>query len=147
VGFALAAVVSVFMLASGLAVGAPIAHAADCENGAISPPTAYGTYSLCVDGQWQYIDRLLCIDYPDSPYCTPASEPSSSASPTPAPPPPVVAPPPVGIGVDTPNVPYVPYVPYAPPSVPSFNVPNVGCTWVNGYTRKSGVHVSGYYRC
>jgi hypothetical protein len=77
VSFALSAVVAVFMLASGLAVGGPIVHAADCENGAI--------------------------------------------------------------GVDTPNVPYIP--------APSINVPNVGCTWVNGYTRKSGVHVNGYWRC
>jgi hypothetical protein len=142
VSFALPAVVAVIMLATGLAVGAPIAHAAECQNGAISPPTEYGTYSLCIDGQWQYVDRLLCIDHPDSPYCTaatPAPASSSPASPAPVTPPPVVAPPPVGIGVDTPNVPYIP--------APSVNVPNMGCTWVNSYTRKDGTRVRGYWRC
>lgn len=39
--------------------------------------------------------------------------------------------------------------PYAPlvPNAPSANVPNIGCTWVNGYTKKNGTRVSGYYRC
>ena len=50
--------------------------------------------------------------------------------------PPAVAPPPV-------NPPYVPYV----PNGPSVDVPNIGCTWVNGYTKKNGTQVRGYYRC
>lgn len=40
----------------------------------------------------------------------------------------------VGVGVDSPNV-------------PSVNGPNVGCTWVNGYTKGNGTRVSGYWRC
>jgi len=39
-----------------------------------------------------------------------------------------------GVGVDSPNV-------------PSVNGPNVGCTWVNGYTKSNGTSVSGYWRC
>lgn len=38
------------------------------------------------------------------------------------------------------------YIPNSP-NAPSLNVPNPGCTWVNGYTRKNGTHVRGYYRC
>jgi hypothetical protein len=122
---------AVIIAASGLAVGAPIAHA-DCQDNAISPASG-GTYSLCTGGQWTHVDRQLCVDYPSSQYCTaPAS--STSASPAPVAPPPVVSPPPVGIGVDTPNV-------------PNLNVPNIGCTWVNGYTKRNGTHVSGYWRC
>lgn len=44
-------------------------------------------------------------------------------------PPLVMAP---GVGVDAPNTP---------------DAPNIGCTWVNGYTRSNGTHVSGYMRC
>ena len=33
------------------------------------------------------------------------------------------------------------------PSLPSVNGPNIGCTWVNGYTKKNGTYVSGYLRC
>ncbi len=40
----------------------------------------------------------------------------------------------VAVGVDSPNVPNV-------------NGPNVGCTWVDGYTKSNGTHVSGYPRC
>lgn len=39
--------------------------------------------------------------------------------------------------------PYLPVVPNAP----SVNTPNVGCTWVDGYTKKNGTHVRGHYRC
>lgn len=48
--------------------------------------------------------------------------------------PPVVAP------AGPPNVPYV-------PNAPSANVPNAGCTWVDGYTRKNGTRVKGHFRC
>ena len=40
----------------------------------------------------------------------------------------------VGVGADSPNV-------------PDANVPNYGCTWVDGYTKSNGTHVNGYYRC
>lgn len=33
------------------------------------------------------------------------------------------------------------------PNLPNGNVPNVGCTWVDGYTRSNGTYVSGYMRC
>lgn len=51
-------------------------------------------------------------------------------------PPPIVAPAPT---VETPYVPPVP--------VPTADVPNLGCTWVNGYTKKNGTNVRGHYRC
>lgn len=40
----------------------------------------------------------------------------------------------VGIGADSPNL-------------PSVGGLNIGCTWVNGYTKSNGTHVSGYLRC
>ena len=40
----------------------------------------------------------------------------------------------VGVGADSPDL-------------PSVDGPNVGCTWVNGYTRSNGTRVSGYMRC
>ncbi|BCI52228.1 hypothetical protein NIIDNTM18_15060 [Mycolicibacterium litorale] len=49
---------------------------------------------------------------------------------------PVIAPPPV----NTPSTPPV-------LDAPSANVPNIGCTWVNGYTKKDGTRVRGHYRC
>lgn len=33
------------------------------------------------------------------------------------------------------------------PYVPNMDAPNIGCTWVSGYTRKDGTSVSGYMRC
>jgi len=39
-----------------------------------------------------------------------------------------------GVGADSPNI-------------PSATTPNIGCTWVNGYTKRNGTHVSGYWRC
>lgn len=125
------AFVAAITLASGLSVGQPIASAAVCEESSISPAEdGSGTYSLCVGGEWVHIDQQLCVDYPDfAPNCVPTSTPTSSSTPTPAPPPPVVVPPP------------------AAPSAPSANVPGLGCTWVDGYTRKSGTRVKGHFRC
>ena len=40
----------------------------------------------------------------------------------------------VGVGADSPDL-------------PSVDGPNIGCTWVNGYTRSNGTRVSGYMRC
>ncbi|WP_231737713.1 DUF732 domain-containing protein [Mycobacterium sp. IS-1742] len=60
--------------------------------------------------------------------------PSGAAGSAPAAP--VIAPPPA-------NPPYTPPVPDAP----SANVPNIGCTWVDGYTKKNGTRVRGHYRC
>ncbi|MDQ1306029.1 MAG: hypothetical protein QG671_1861 [Actinomycetota bacterium] len=33
------------------------------------------------------------------------------------------------------------------PYLPNLDGPNIGCTWVNGYTRSNGTRVSGYFRC
>jgi hypothetical protein len=33
------------------------------------------------------------------------------------------------------------------PNLPNVNAPNVGCTWVNAYTRSNGTNVSGHWRC
>ena len=33
------------------------------------------------------------------------------------------------------------------PNLPYFDTPNVGCTWVNGYTKSNGTQVSGHFRC
>ena len=94
VSFALAAVVAVIMLASGLAVGAPIARA-QCVEAAISPAED-GTYSLSTGGQWIHVDRQLWFDYPNySPNCTQSPRPPRLVPPplAVAPPPPVVVPP------------------------------------------------------
>jgi hypothetical protein len=129
VSFALATVVAVAVLASGLAVGAPIAHA-QCVEGAISAAED-GTYSLCTGGQWIHVDRQLCVDYPTySPNCTQTPSSSAPVVPPPVVPPPVVPPPPV------------PYMP-----APGINAPDIGCTWVDGYTKKNGTRVRGHWRC
>lgn len=140
--FALAAVVAVVMLASGLAVGAPVARA-QCAEAAILPAEdGTGTYSLCLGGQWIHIDRQLCVDHPYySPNCTQTPAPSSSATPAPVVPPPVIQPP----VVPSPPLVGTPYVPLVPN--PSFSTPNIGCTWVNGYTKKNGTRVRGHWRC
>ena len=31
--------------------------------------------------------------------------------------------------------------------LPYVNSPNIGCTWVNSYTKSNGTRVSGYWRC
>lgn len=66
----------------------------------------------------------------------PAAAPPGSATPAPAAPPVVVPPAPV---VNSPTAPYIP--------TPSFDGPNLGCTWVNGYTKKNGKNVRGHWRC
>lgn len=40
----------------------------------------------------------------------------------------------VGVGADSPDLPYA-------------DAPNIGCTWVNSYTRSNGTRVSGHWRC
>ena len=141
VGSAVMAIVVALTLVCGAVASAPSALAADCEEGAIAPADdGSGTYSQCLGGVWVYVNQQLCVDFPDfSPHCTgiPPTETTSSSTPPPVPPPPVVAPPPVV--VDTPYVPV--------PSVPNMSVPGVGCTWVNGYTKKNGTSVRGYWRC
>lgn len=72
-------------------------------------------------------------------YCPDAAAGNQPVAPLPIAPvtaPPFLVPPPTGI-------PYIPNLPNAP----SLDVPNFGCTWVNGYTRKDGTHVRGHYRC
>ncbi len=61
---------------------------------------------------------------PGSPAGLPAMGPAQPMSPAP----------PVGIDGNSPNL-------------PSVNTPNIGCTWVDGYTRSNGTRVSGYFRC
>lgn len=130
---------SVLMVVSLTSVGISPAEATACQDGEITP-AAGGTYSICVTGMWVHIERLLCVDYPQHPYCA-ATAPASTAPPPPPPAEPSPAIPP--------SMPYLPGLPYVPP--PSAYVPNVGmpsgCTWVNGYTKKNGTRVRGHMRC
>ncbi len=71
-------------------------------------------------------------------YC-PEAAPGSQAV-APAPITPVTAPP---VFVPPASTPYIP----ALPSAPSIGVPSIGCTWVDGYTKKDGTRVRGHYRC
>ncbi|SLL32097.1 Uncharacterised protein [Mycobacteroides abscessus subsp. abscessus] len=124
--------------AGGVTISAPMALAS-CLEGEISPAAA-GTYSVCTAGQWIHVDRQLCVDYPQSKYCTSAetSTPTyTSAAPAPLTPMPALP------------APYAPNIPYVPPmpSAPDVNVPGPGCTWVDGYTKKNGTRVRGHWRC
>lgn len=137
-----------FLLVVALSAGSSLIEMptarANCLNGDVVP-AAGGTYSLCVTGQWVHVDRQLCIDYPQSPYCgagAPTTPVTTSATPAPLAPPAVPPPPAAYI----PDVPYIPVAPVAP-LMPSLNVPNIGCTWVNGYTKKNGTRVRGHWRC
>lgn len=129
------------VIGTGVTVDAPIARGTSCANGEVNPGPG-STYFLCVTGQWVHVDRQLCIDYPETPYCAVGVAPTSDyATPAPLVPPAVVPPPPA----------YIPSAPYIPipdvPSVPNFNVPGFGCTWVDGYTKKNGTRVRGHLRC
>jgi hypothetical protein len=137
-GFVLSAVAALCVGGSGLAAVDPAARAAECQEGSIAAADdGSGTYSRCSGGVWIHVEQQLCVDYPDfAPNCTGGSAAGTSSSARPAPP---AAPVPVPVPVDTPYVPV--------PSAPNVNTGHLGCTWVNGYTRKSGTHVSGYWRC
>lgn len=132
---ALAVAVVATALAGSSYAGSSTATAAECANGAVLPAEdGTGTYSLCVAGQWTHLDRQLCVDYPTfAPHCTAAP----ATGPAPDAPPPVVAPPPVA----------VPPPAVAPPALNGPSVPGLGCTWVDGYTKKNGTRVRGHWRC